>query len=174
MAGSLEFIKSATGSNVAFISLTDVFSDKYDVYKCVVSDVGQNSGSGWGDIRFLDSGGGLISDSEYDTAGLALLSYAGFVERRGTNQTSFQTVFHLDSTIDVGTGFVFYIFNPYNSSSYTFYLNQSSGIGYSSGALLIASKEIGVHKSAEQLSGLRILPDENNFTSITASIYGVK
>ena len=56
MAGSLEFIKSATGSNVASISLTDVFSDKYNVYKCVVYDVGQNSGSGWADIRFLDSG----------------------------------------------------------------------------------------------------------------------
>ena len=38
MAGSLEFIKNVNGSsNVSSFDVTNVFSDKYDVYKIVTT-----------------------------------------------------------------------------------------------------------------------------------------
>ena len=68
-------------------------------------------------------------------------------------------------------GSVIYIFNPYDSSSYTFAKYQSSGdIG-------LGSKTIGVYKVADQVTGLQFKP-ENAYASakfdMDISVYGVK
>ena len=70
MAGSLEFIKSATGSNVASVSVTDCFSAKYDVYMVSITKWNYVNSSVVAGMRFIDSGGSVISDSEYDHANL--------------------------------------------------------------------------------------------------------
>ena len=68
-------------------------------------------------------------------------------------------------------GSVIYIFNPYDSSSYTFAKYQSSGdIG-------LGSKTIAVYKVADQVTGLQFKP-ENAYSSakfdMDISVYGVK
>ncbi len=68
-------------------------------------------------------------------------------------------------------GFLTTVYNPNDSSSYTFYNGQSS-IKASSG--LAGAKYNGVHKSAEQITGINILPSTGTWDNITINIYGVK
>ena len=171
MATELQFIKSASGTSVSSLSVTDCFSDKYDVYKIVISkiDVSTTNSS---TIRLLDSGGSVISDLEYDIAEMDLTSYSSpYAENRGTGQNKGLLGYAGGTgTADMG-GFLTTVYNPNDSSSYTFYNGQSSMKGASG---LAGAKYIGVHKSAEQITGINILPSAGTLDNITVNVYGVK
>jgi hypothetical protein len=172
MAGSLEFIKSASGTSVSSLDVTDCFSDKYDVYK-ITYDLNNDTFNIVGNLRFLDSGGSVISASEYDYAALNLNAAGTFVERRGTSQTSILRLTTSNTNTD-SAGFL-YIYNPYDSSSYTFVTFQNSALAVPIGsAVEYGVKGIGVHKSAETISGINILVNSGNWNSIEVSVYGVK
>ena len=170
MAGSLEFIKSASASSVASTSVTDIFTDKYDVYFINLFKGGTSSDTNIG-MTFLDSGGTEITASEYDFALLNMTAYASFGESRSTNTTRFATISFGRDNVGQGTGI--YVFNPYYSSSYTFI--ESNAGTFNTGNGLIGRKNIGVHKSAEQLSGVVFKAITSPKTiSLEISVYGVK
>jgi len=169
MAGNLEFIKSASGTSVTSLEVTDCFSASYDVYAFAITKVDATS-DGNIDLRFIDSGGSVISDAEYDYALLSLISYAGFGETKGTNGTKIENIMRVDTDTEKNGGSIHYIFNPYDSSSYTFYLGQSGGAVASSG--LIGTKAIGVHKVAEQITGFQLYGA--TFDTLEVVVYGVK
>ena len=167
MATNLEFIKSASGSGVSTVSVTDCFSSNYDVYKIVINNV-DNTGATSAFIRMLDSGGSEISASDYDRAYLGMYSAHSFAEGRNTGQTSFTSVgFYNGST---GGGAVYYVYNPF-SSSYTFLQGQVSYFetSYSSGI-----KYIGVLKQSASMTGFNINLTGQTFDSIDISVFGVK
>ena len=172
MATNLEFIKSASGSSVSSLSVTDCFSDKYDVYEVYISKVfgKQASGNAVLYMRFLDSGGSVISAAEYDWAMLDLKAYAAFTENKATSDTQIERILIYEIT-GRGDGAKIVIANPYDSASYTFTMWQSSFIiGGTNG---FGAKGIGVHKSAEQLSGINFLPSTSTL-DLEVSVYGVK
>ena len=172
MATNLEFIKSASGTSVALLDVTNCFSNKYDVYAVTleVFDGGFLKGAR---LRFLDSGGTVIDQSEYDYAALNLLSSTAFSESKATNTTFITGVGGAEASPN-GSGGIFYIYNPYDSSSYTFATIQTSS-RVNTGAISGSGvKAIGVHKSAEQLSGIRIYASSGTFGEMNVSVYGVK
>jgi len=166
--GNLEFIKSASGTSVTSLEVTDCFSASYDVYAFAITKVDATS-DGNIDLRFIDSGGSVISDAEYDYANLQLISYAAFGEGRGTGSTNINDIMRRDTDTEKNGGSIHYIFNPY-SSSYTFYLGQSGGAVAASG--LIGTKAIGVHKVAEQITGFQLYGA--TFDTLEVKVYGVK
>ena len=170
MATNLEFIKSASGTSVSSLSVTDCFSDKYDVYAVTISKI-DVSATGSARFRFLDSGGSEISASEYDTANLRFRTNAGYEELRYTGQTYIQYTFSTNDNSAYAGGQIMYVFNPNDSSSYTFVQYQSAS--YATDTYL-GFKSIGVHKSAEQITGLQIRVDSGTIERLSASIYGVK
>ena len=173
MAGNLEFIKSASGSNVALLDITDCFSNEYETYKVVYDYVRAYDISGYVRTRLLDSTNTVIDASEYDYAELAMRSYNTFFENRGTNNSQFSIGYSYDYNTGGGE---MTIFNPYNSSSYTFVNNSNAGGTILNGDLF-GYKNIAVHKSAEQINGLRILVTGGgsfDFNEITIKVYGVK
>jgi hypothetical protein len=170
MAGSLEFIKSASGTSVSSLSVTDCFSDKYDVYQVLIAKLDSTSTAAYGYLRFIDSGGSVISDSEYDYAQMDLTAYASFAENRNTAYDKGLLGYAGGTgTADMG-GFLTTVYNPNDSSSYTFYNGQSSMKGASG---LAGAKYIGVHKSAEQITGINILPASGSWDNITVNVYGL-
>ena len=171
MATNLEFIKSASGTSVSYLDVTDCFSDKYDVYK-ITYDLNNDSYNIIGNLRFLDSGGSVISASEYDYSAYNLASATSFAERRATAQTEIQRL--TTSYTDYDSAGFLYVYNPYNSSSYTFVNFQNSASANTGAIDLYGVKGIGVHKSAEQISGINIFPSSGNWNSIEISVYGVK
>jgi len=171
MATNLEFIKSASGSSVSSLSVTDCFSAKYDVYAffIVKQDTSANVDT---HLRFIDSGGSVISNLEYDTAQLSLISYAAFGEGRATNADRIYNVHKGEAVSAENGGSINYIFNPYDSSSYTFHQTSSAGAKLSSG--LVGNKGIGVHKVAEQITGFNLFPNSGTYVYLEVSVFGVK
>jgi len=172
MATNLQFIKSASGTSVSSLSVTDCFNADYDVYFVEVSK-SLNTVETNLDIRFIDSGGSVIADSEYDYATLQLNSNTSFGERRSTGNTiiSRLVIFGGDEQKTGGTGYA-YVYNPYDSSSYTFTQGASQSI---QGTTFVGDKQIGVHKSAEQITGIALIPSNGGgTTTLTINVYGVR
>lgn len=173
MAGSLEFIKNFNGSsNVSVVDVTNVFSDKYDVYK-VVTEMTTDASFHPVDMRLFDSGGTIINQAEYDYAFIELRSSTTFGIGQNTGQTQILRPMRTGSGAAAAGNNVLYFFNPYNSSSYTFLNMQVSA--YSTGTpQLGGQKGIAVHKSAETITGFRYFVTSDNITSHNVSVYGVK
>jgi len=172
MASNLQFIKSVSStSSVTNVSITDCFSADYDVYFLTCADLDLNGAGGEPiNVRFINSGGSVISSAEYDYAQLQLRYASAFTVARGTASTSIQ--YGLGYSTDVNNGAMgasAYIYNPYDSSSYTFLTGQQTTDSGADG-----SKQIGVHKSAQQLSGVNIFVTNGTIERLSASIYGVK
>jgi len=172
MATNLQFIKSASGTSVSSLSVTDCFSANYDVYKIVLTEFDVANAGADGLLRFLDSGGSVISASEYDYAYLDMPASTSFSDNRATGQTAIYS-FTKDSRNDYETGgFILYVYNPYDSSSYTFTQHQDTFFNNGNGGQ--GHKGIGVHKSAEQITGINMLCSAGNIDNIKLSVYGVK
>ena len=154
--GNLELITSVTTTVTNLLNVTNVFTSKYDVYKIVISGLNQdtNVANEINGIRLIDSGGSVISDSEYDYAVLGMNSGSSFDETRSTSAGNIFMGQRADRVGDGSNNTVFYVFNPFDSSSYTFTLSQSASADSAFG--LIGAKGIGVHKSAEQITGFQI------------------
>ena len=171
MASSLQFIKSASGTSVGSLSVTDCFSSQYDVYTVTVTTDKCASSGNWAFLRFIDSGGSVISDNEYQYASLSMFSYTGFGEEKDTSQSEISRIQFVKNT-SFGGNTLLNIFNPNDSSSFTFTQHQSSSSA-SSPAQNFGSKVIGVHKVAEQITGLNIGLSET-MLNIKIAVYGVK
>ena len=173
MATNLEFIKSVDiTSSQSSTSIDNIFSDKYDVYKVVLSGiktVGTDSVSL--DMRLLDSTGTIITSSNYDWAYLDMNAGSSFVESRNTTATAFVRITAIDNPDSGNT--VMYFYNPYDSSSYTFTQWQSAS--YFSG-VMEGYKAIGVHHSAETIRGIHLveLVGTRPYDTGKISVYGVK
>lgn len=169
MATNLEFIKSASGSSVSSLSVTDCFSDKYDVYMVSISKLDVTA-QNYLDARLIDSVG-VDSTTNYDYAGLELVAGATFAEKKNTGQSLWANLSYQNTGADDGVGLAMYIYNPYDSSSYTFFNSHSTSYYSASG---IGYKTIGVHKVAEQITGIQFLPRSGSFDNITINVFGVK
>ena len=170
MATNLEFIKSASGTSVSSLSVTDCFSADYDVYYVSISKA-DLSLSAYHYARFIDSGG-VDSTANYDSAGQSIRSYAVFGEMRFTGQTYINNIAYQSANTSDGNSLSFFVFNPYDSSSYTFALGQASNFNAGSG--LFGVKHISVHKVAEQITGINFFPSSGTYDNITINVYGVK
>jgi len=167
--GNLEFIKSASGTSVSSLSVTDCFSDKYDVYKITVRQ--DTSAGNSVKTQLIDSGGSPITTSDYSYAQYQMRSNTSFSDADRSSSTDSMRLF-LQGTEDSGA--TMYIFNPYSSSSYTFGQAQQSVYYGGAGIPLMGMKTIGVLKLTTSCTGIKFTPITPNFTDIEVSVYGVK
>ena len=173
MATNLEFIKSVSvveGSST--FTITDIFSDKYDVYY-LTFDVGQTGGAATNiNARLLDSSSNEISNANYDSASLGMNFGSAFNEYRTPAQTTIKYFFLV--TGDTATGSAspssVFIYNPFSSSSYTFLQGQSIR------STSYGGKGISVLKETTSCTGIKFLPENGSATFRTSkiSVYGVK
>ena len=172
MSGSLELISSQTiSASTSSIDFDNVFSAKYDVYKIINSKLSTVAAlNGSTDTRLLDSTGTVISASEYDYAQLVLRTDSAFGERKATGATSLSQFFGGTDNHPESMGAVAYVFNPFDSSSYTFFTSQ---VSYAVASVYRGFKNIGVHKSAESCRGFRIFTSQNVDEGVI-TVYGVK
>lgn len=178
--GNLEFIKSASGSSVSSLSVTDCFSDKYDVYQILITKTDSSTDNLFLQLNFLDTTDTVITDSTYDIASLRLQAGGSFAEDRFTNQTSFIKVAQFDATDSNSAGINIMVFNPYDSSSYSFITAQTVA-GIPAAGLMAGTKYIGVLKNAETVTGLRLGFTDcsgnliaSGIENCTVKVFGVK
>ena len=168
---NLEFIKSASGTSVSSLDITDCFSADYDVYKVIQENYTPLSASSQSNIRLINSSGTVISTSSYSNASLFMPSYSSFVEDRRASSTLLVDGASNDQNDTLGVGAVYYIFNPFSSSSYTFAISQLSFFNTGSG--LDSRKGIGVLETTDSITGLQFISTGSASITTSATVYGL-
>ena len=174
MATNLQFIKSGTvTSGTTTINITDCFSSAYNVYKVTLNGF-YASGIDYFYLRLIDSGGSVISASDYDLASFEMKSNTTFVERYATNYSAMvpSTNYLPDSIAESYNG-VFYFYNPASASSYTFMQGQSSQMEYGNNYV---NKYIGILKQSASMTGFQwsVGTLSKTFQGGEINVYGVK
>ena len=175
MAGSLELISTTTMTDdVQTVNITNVFSDKYDVYMIKGSNmIGKNSTATGANLRLINSSDSVLS-SDYDFAQLTLKGEASFSEGKSTTATRLENVFGGLDDSGQSAGNIAYIFNPFSSSRYTFCQWQSSSMP---GGNLRGQKGIGALHTTASITGFQVELNESasRFSGDgKVSVYGVK
>lgn len=155
-------------SGVSAFNMTDIFSADYDIYQVVISDV--VSANGYWYLRPINSSGSIVSTSTMDNATLLQKANASFDEKNGTSTTS---IWHSQNiAYSSGTNGVFYIFNPFNSTRYTFMAGVDIGYAWSYSR---QQQNIGVYKALDSVTGLNISQQSSGtFTAGKVRTYGLR
>jgi hypothetical protein len=173
MSTNLQFITSQSlTSSASTFSVTNCFNAQYDVYKICVRDFVQANSNTYTNMRLVDSGGNVISDSEYERAELQMASYASAEQTRSTSASELFDRLNFNQSNATGVGMTIIVFNPFSSSDFTYAINQSLGFAASAGG--IGFRGVAVHKSAESITGVSFHMDTGNITSATVNVFGIK
>jgi len=153
---NLRLINETIVSNdsVSAISVTDVFSADFDIYKVTVSNlttVGSTQTRMF--LRYINSSGSVVTASNYDNANHELWSNTTYDEERDTNTDKHRAMGYSDKAPE-GMNAVYYFFNPFSSSSYSFILGQTS---LSQITTYQSNKGIGVLKQSASMTGFQLL-----------------
>lgn len=168
MATNLQFIKTASGIGVTTLTVADCFTSAFDTYFMSISKA-KFSSNAYTQIRFMDSSGTVINQLEYDYASLDMYANTGYANLNGTAQSSIPNFALAQSGNSDFGGISTYIFNPYDSSSYTFVKTLSSSFSTQGRA----TQNVGLHKSAEQLSGIQLNRSAGDAFDMEINMYGV-
>ena len=174
---NLRLIKQvATSSGVTSVSLTDVFSSDYDIYKVTVArttyDV-TNTDVIALKARFINSGGSIISASNYDSANMHMKA------ETTKDEDKFQNGAYSYSGAIIGNyengGGVHWIYNPYNSGRYTFMTFEGVGGYDSSSNKQRSQKGMGVLKQTASMTGINFYSSNaSNTFSAYVDVYGLR
>tara|TARA_B100000212_G_C27032143_1_gene387826 strand:- start:4 stop:525 length:522 start_codon:yes stop_codon:yes gene_type:complete len=173
MATNLQFIKSSTlTTSASEFLVTDCFNKGYDAYKILITnEIRSATGYGW--LRLLDSSGSELSGSYYSGAGLHIYSSSGSTDRREPIRTEWKNFINYQGKDEPDMGGIeIMMFNPDDSSSYTFFTSQAST--HYTGQFLTAAKSIGVYANAETVYGIKWYPQSGTINGTKVSVYGVK
>ena len=119
------------------------------------------------DLRLINLSGSIVS-SNYDFARLLMYANTSFVQSTGTNQTFMRG---MGEATEQGNGNIFYLFNCFSSSSYTFGLGQSAGV---TGTDNLNFKWIGVLKNTKGMKGFNLFTaDGTVLDTFEAKTYGL-
>jgi len=155
------------------LNITDVFTDDFDIYVIEATDIAMTNGGGdylFG--RVINSSGSEIT-SNYDYASLYLPSSTSTAEEKLTNRTEWESLTFIgNGTNDTGE-MTMYIFNPTNSSSYTFYLSQTSSFRTATPQMYFW-KSIGVNKNTISVTGIQFSAKTGNMDSGKFRTYGLR
>ena len=164
---NLRLINETTATSVASLSITDIFSADFDIYKVTINSDGF-SGNTALDVRYINSSGSIVTASEYDYARQLLKADTTPAEDRNTNQSFYYT----GELIDNGLGQVLYLFNPYSSSSYTFSLFQNQSMASTNGR---GGKGIAVLTQTNSITGIHLYSDNSGtITNLKFRTYGLR
>ena len=140
-------------SSVSSIDITNVFSEDFDIYKIVTSNI-QTAGAASTSavLRVINSSGSVIT-SNYQYAGLSMTDAYAFVEEKSTGDTKIKEFFGVGYQSPSSSGSVSYCFNPYQNDRYTFFINQSS-----SGSLRV-KKQVALVPNVSSITGFQVKAD---------------
>ena len=159
---NLRLINETSGTSVSSISVTDVFTSDFDIYK-ITFDCDRTVDQA-NRITFINTSGSEITSGSYDYGTLQLTMNTSFTERRDINGTYIQYFLY---GLNYNSATI-YVFNPYSNSSYTFILFQ--GVSDPQRAW----KGIGVLKTLDSIGGIKITSNSGTYDTINLKTYGLR
>jgi hypothetical protein len=167
---NLRLINETTATNVTTVSITDVFSADFDVYKITLTDYDALTGGANLDYRFINSSGGVVA-SDYAHGSQIIRSYGTDGDTKSNSET-YIAAFAYDDTLQKGNGSVAYVFNPYSSSNYTHVMWENSS---PSTVGTVGRKGIAALKQQTTITGIHFFRNgSGNVTLNSVKIYGIK
>ncbi len=171
---NLRLIDDTTSSGVTTVSITDVFSSDFDIYKIVATGYQATSGtSNRARLRFINTSGSIVT-TKYDHCSLAMESFATGVypEVKETSVTYIDFVLFDNGQAGAESNGVWYIFNPFSSSSYSFVNFQESH--FQSGHGASSEKGIGVLKQESSIGGFQVYNSGGASFDLRLKTYGLR
>ena len=163
-------------SAVNGISITDVFSSDFDIYKITFNDLTNDTSNANVVLRFINSSGSIVTASNYDWAFIDMGGGISFGEYRGTNSSSLGNTdaWVVGTAVDPNSSSaIMYVYNPFSSSSYSFANLQSSGVIATNQSR--TRKAVGVLKQTASMTGYQIFPTSStNDITATTRTYGLR
>jgi hypothetical protein len=151
--GSLELITTQTVTSMtSAVDFTDVFTDKYDVYFLETKKVQSDTTGYTVGVQFYESGV-LESAGVYQYAFQGARTTPLFFEARSTTEAWIHIGGDTDTTSANSSNSYTYIYNPTNSSKYTFLTTQSSAQFGTTANMRFGS---GVLPQASDVDGFRL------------------
>ena len=161
-------------SAVNTLNITDVFTDDFDIYVIEGIDIAMTNGGG--DYLFgrviNSSGSELTSNYDYAT-GYIPSSSSTLTAETGSSKTEWESLNFIGAgTEDIGN-ITMYIFNPTNTSSFTFYSLQASSFRTPS-TINYMWRSVGAHESTASITGIQFSAKTGNMDSGKFKIYGLR
>ena len=170
---NLRLIDDTSFSGVATASINNVFNSDFDVYKIVATGYQQTSGTaGRARLRFINTSGSIITASNYDHASLAIERAGSFVDVKEQNVSYIDFVLYDNGETGGASNGVWYIFNPFSSSSYDFVIFQEGHYQASYGSS--TEKGIGVLKQTASMGGYSIYSQSGGSFDVRFRTYGLR
>tara|TARA_R100000742_G_C4259516_1_gene77333 strand:- start:46 stop:579 length:534 start_codon:yes stop_codon:yes gene_type:complete len=161
-------------TSVSSYTVDDLFSSDFDVYKIVITGT-QTSGSAATDVnaRLVNSSGSVDSTSNYEYAFQRLLPNTNYqIDGKGTSQSGMLDLVYTAKDGGSSANNVIYVYNPYSSSSYTFFTQQSL---VSEDSSMRGQKYISVQKKLQSNTGLNFYETNTRpFTGLKIRTYGLR
>jgi hypothetical protein len=177
MAGSLIKIdEQIVTSAVSSVTLSGIDST-YDVYMLQVNNCDFSVGASLSLRVVKASDSSVDSTANYDSAFKGIRTISSFSNISSTNQTSYANLIWSQSATNTDTGQgIFYLFNFYNSSEYSFVTSESVAYGFPNGANTetLGNAGGGVHTVAQSNSGVNLFGTSGNIEAGTFTLYGLK
>ena len=172
MSNLIQIKEVTADGTAATLDITNIFSADYDIYK-ITSTSHQNSDTHTGlHLRFIDSGGSVITAGDYDYGRVRLKTDNNTLHERLENQSRITNQFGLADLHPEGSTTVTYVFNPFNSSTYTFTTEETL---WTYTGQIEMRKGIGVLTQTASMTGIRAYLDANTITNKTKiRVYGIK
>ena len=168
---NLRLISESSGSSLSSYSVQDVFSSDFDIYQIEITEF-QQTATFSGGMRFINSSGSVISSSDYAWARYSLRSYDTFIDDKSTSDSDIQYIVGSTSSSPLSsTGASIWVFNPTNTSFYTYMIFQNTNWLVGNG--IAGSKAIAVLKTTASITGFNIY-STGTMGSIKTKHYGLR
>ncbi len=165
---NLRLIDDTSFSSVSSVDITDCFSSDYDIYLITGSNIAHPDA--YVNSRLINTGGTVITTNYAYGMNRYYSDSTTPNESKSTNTNLLNYYFSYDGGGgSYQGGFALWVFNPYQSSTYTQTVFQSSGTN----AKEYNSNGIGLHKEQVSIVGIRFLPSSGSFTG-NLRTYGLR
>jgi len=168
----------STPSNT--IRITDVFSADYDTYCIQVNNTtaGTQRENNNMDVRLIDSAGSEISTNDYDSEMLFGRNFSDtYIQVGSAGRNDFALLYHDTSGQNGNGNMTMWVFNPFQSDTYTYQVQQSIGrMSYqNTNQIPYMGKGIGVLKKQSSITGYSFVNrDSYTIASGTFRTYGLR
>ena len=172
--------ETSIGTPVNRISIEDVFSADYDIYCIQVTDTlaGTQRENNSMDIQLINSSNSVVTDSIYDSEMVFARGFSGtYLSIGNANRDDFGILYHDNGAQNGNGNMIMWVFNPFQSDTYTFQVQQSIGrMSYpSTTQVSYMSKGIGVLKQKSSITGYSFHNrDSYNINLGTFRTYGLR
>jgi len=162
------------------ISITDVFSADYDTYciQVVGTSAATSTANNNMDVQLINSSGSVITSTIYDSEMMYARGFsATYLEIGGASRDEIAIMYHDTAANNAFGNMTMWMFNPFQSDSYTFQVQQSSGYARDGASAIIPMfhKGIGVLKQQSSITGYSFVNRNSlNISTGTFRTYGLK